>query len=49
MGKKHQPEEIIGRCERRLCWRQGGTVLDACRRIVVTPQNAASIEIEVVC
>jgi putative transposase len=34
MGKKHQPEEIIGKLrEAEVVLAQGGTVAGACRRI----------------
>jgi putative transposase len=34
MGKKHQPEEIIGKLrEAGIVLAQGGTVADACRRV----------------
>jgi putative transposase len=40
MGKKHQPEEIIGKLrEAEIVLAQGGTVADACRRIGVTEQS----------
>jgi putative transposase len=40
MGKKHQPEEIIGKLrETEIVLAQGGTVADACRRIGVTEQS----------
>ena len=40
MGKKHQPEEIIGKLrEAEIMLAQGGTVADACRRIGVTEQS----------
>lgn len=40
MGKKHQPEEIIGKLrEAEILLAQGSTVADACRRIGVTEQS----------
>jgi putative transposase len=40
MGKKHGPEEIIGKlCEAEIVLAQGGTMGDACRRISVTEQT----------
>ena len=40
MGKKHKPEEIIGKLrEAEIVLAQGGTVSDACRRIGVTEQS----------
>lgn len=40
MGKKHQPEEIIGKLrEAEIVLAQGGTLADACRRIGVTEQS----------
>lgn len=40
MGKKHQPEDIIGKLrEAEIVLAQGGTVADACRRIGVTEQS----------
>ena len=37
MGKKHGPEEIIGKLrEAEIVLAQGGTTGDACRRIAVT-------------
>jgi len=40
MGKKHKPEEIIGKLrEAEIVLAQGGTVADACRRIGVTEQS----------
>ena len=40
MGKRHQPEEIIGKLrEAEIVLAQGGTVADACRRIGVTEQS----------
>ena len=40
MGKKHGPEEIIGKLrEAEIVLAQGGTTGDACRRIAVTEQT----------
>ena len=40
MGKKHGPEEIIGKLrEVEIVLAQGGTTADACRRIGVTEQT----------
>ena len=40
MGKRHGPEEIIGKLrEAEIVLAQGGTVVDACRRIGVTEQS----------
>lgn len=40
MGKKHKPEEIIGKLrEVEIVLAQGGTVSDACRRIGFTEQS----------
>jgi transposase-like protein len=40
MGKKHKPEEIIGKLrEAEIVRAQGGTVADTCRRIGVTEQS----------
>jgi hypothetical protein len=40
MGKKHQPEEIIGKLrEAEIVLVQGSAVADACRRIGVTEQS----------
>jgi transposase-like protein len=40
MGKKHKPEEIIGKLrEAEIVLAQGGTVPDACRRLGVTEQT----------
>jgi len=40
MGKRHKPEEIIGKLrEAEIVLAQGGTVSDACRRIGVTEQS----------
>ena len=40
MGKKHKPEEIIGKLrEAEIVLAQGGTTADACRRISVTEQT----------
>lgn len=40
MARKHKPEEIIGKLrEAEIVLAQGGTVLDACRRIGVTEQS----------
>ena len=40
MGKKHGPEEIIGKLrEVEIVLAQGGTTADACRRIAVTEQT----------
>lgn len=40
MGKKHKPEEIIGKLrEAEIVLAQGGTVADASRRIGVTEQS----------
>lgn len=40
MGKRHQPEEIIGKLrEAEIVLAQGGTVADVCRRIGVTEQS----------
>jgi transposase-like protein len=40
MGKKHKPEEIIGKLrEAEIVLAQGGTVADASRRIGVTVQS----------
>ena len=40
MARKHRPEEIIGKLrEAEIVLAQGGTVLDACRRIGVTEQS----------
>ena len=37
MGKRHRPEEIIGKLrEAEIILAQGGTTGDACRRIAVT-------------
>jgi hypothetical protein len=42
MGRRHKPEEIIGKLrEAEIVLAQGGTVADACRRIGVTEQNPA--------
>ena len=39
-SRKHKPEEIIGKLrEAEIVLAQGGTVLDACRRIGVTEQS----------
>jgi putative transposase len=39
MGKRHKPEEIIGKLrEAEIVLAQGGTTADACRRIAVTEQ-----------
>ena len=39
-GRRHKPEEIIGRLrEAEIVLAQGGTVPDACRRIGVTEQT----------
>ena len=36
MGKRHKPEEIIGKLrEAEIVLAQGGTTADACRRIAV--------------
>ena len=40
MGKRHGPEEIIGKLrEAEIVLAQGGTTGDACRRIAVTEQT----------
>ena len=40
MGKKHGPEEIIGKLrEAEIVMAQGGTASDACRRIGVSEQT----------
>ena len=40
MARKHKPEEIIGKLrEAEIVLAQGGTVVDACRRIGVTEQS----------
>ena len=40
MGKRHRPEEIIGKLgEAAIVLAQGGTTGDACRRIAVTEQT----------
>lgn len=40
MGKRHKPEEIIGKLrEAEIVLAQGGTTVDACRRIAVTEQT----------
>ena len=40
MGKRHKPEEIIGKLrEAEIVLAQGGTIADACRRIAVTEQT----------
>ena len=40
MGKRHKPEEIIGKLrEAEIVLAQGGTTADACRRIAVTEQT----------
>ena len=40
MGKKREPEEIIGKLrEAEIMLAQGGTVADACRRIGVAVQS----------
>ena len=40
MGKKHGPEEIIGKLrEAEIVLAQGGTTGDACRRIAVIEQT----------
>ena len=40
LGKRHKPEEIIGKLrEAEIVLAQGGTVADACRRIGVTEQS----------
>lgn len=40
MGKKHGPEEIIGKlCEAAIVLAQGGTTGDACRRNAVSEQT----------
>jgi len=40
MGKRHGPEEIIGKLrEAEIVLAQGGTVADACRRIGVTEKS----------
>ena len=40
MSRKHKPEEVIGKLrEAEIVLAQGGTVLDACRRIGVTEQS----------
>ena len=40
VGKKHGPEEIIGKLrEAEIILAQGGTTGDACRRIAVTEQT----------
>ena len=39
-GKRHKPEEIIGKLrEAEIVLAQGGTTADACRRIAVTEQT----------
>ena len=40
MGKRHKPEEIIGKLrEAEIVLAQGGTAADACRRIAVSEQT----------
>src|SRR3546814_13044397 len=40
MGKRHKPEEIIGKLrEAEIVLARGGTTADACRRIAVTEQT----------
>ena len=40
MGKRHGPEEIIGKLrEAEIILAQGGTASDACRRIAVSEQT----------
>ena len=40
MGKRHKPEEIVGKLrEVEIVLAQGGTAGDACRRIAVTEQT----------
>ena len=40
MGKRHGPEEIIGKLrEAEIVLAQGGTTGDACRRIAVSEQT----------
>ena len=40
MGKKHGPEEIIGKLrEAEIILAQGGTASDACRRIALSEQT----------
>lgn len=40
MARKHKPEDIIGKLrEAEIVLAQGGTVVDACRRIGVTEQS----------
>ena len=40
MGKRHGPEEIIGKLrDAEIVLAQGGTTGDACRRIAVTEQT----------
>src|SRR3546814_15596872 len=40
MGKRHKPEEIIGKLrEAEIVLAQGGLTADACRRIAVTEQT----------
>ena len=43
MGKRHNPEEIIGKLrEAEIVLAQGGTTGDACRRIAVAEQTFGS-------
>ena len=40
MGKRHKPEEMIGKLrDAEIVSAQGGTTADACRRIAVTEQT----------
>ena len=40
MGKRHKPEEIIGKLrEAEIVLAQGGTTVDACRRIALVEQT----------
>lgn len=40
IGKRHKPEEIIGKLrEAEIVLPQGGTTADACRRIALTEQT----------
>ena len=42
MGKRHNPEEIIGKLrEAEIVLAQGGTTADGCGRIAVTEQTPA--------
>ena len=45
MGKKHGPEEIIGKLrEAEIVLAQGGTTGDACRRIAVTQARRGEVK-----